>query len=260
MNFEPETNKSPLPQHDTLVIHKESGGLSATISRINSQLRDLYLQFETEGPPSYRVLAFLGGLLFIVSSVVHLIEDIISLNYSRLIISAYTGFFGIVICLLEGRDRVCPIRHQKSLLHWAKCLHYVWGRGLLYIFAGFLALSQGGSFDIFVGGFEIAVGVLALVVGKKAALKLAHLSRSVISETELLDKFNQADENNMGYLAVNEFENFLELYGLKDLDVHELAAAFSAVDHDDDGKISFIDLNSWFRQFQYDSEDTRASI
>ena len=114
--------------------------------------------------------------------------------------------------------------------------------------------------DFFVGGYEIAVGVLALVVGRKAALKLAHLSRSVISETEMLDKFNQADENNVGYLIVPEFETFLDLYGLHNLYVHELAAAFSAVDHDDDGKISFIDLSIWFRQYQYDADDTRASI
>ena len=173
---------------------------------------------------------------------------------------AYTGVLGIVICLLEGKDIICPIRHQKSILHWAKCLHYVWGRGLLYIFAAFLAISQGNALDFVVGGYEIAVGVIALVVGRKAALKLTHLSRSVISETEMLNRFNQADDNNVGYLAVTEFETFLDLCGLQNLDVHELAAAFSAVDRDDDGKISFIDLSIWFRQFQYDADDTCASI
>ena len=93
MTSEPVTNTSPLSQHDTLVIQKgsddntvSSSGLSAMMSSIHSQLRDLYLQIETQGPPCYRILAFIGGTMLITISVKNLIEDTISLNFTRFII------------------------------------------------------------------------------------------------------------------------------------------------------------------------------
>lgn len=210
-------------------------------------------QLAEEGPLSFRVLAFLGGVAMIVTSVLDWVGEIFAFKLLRCLISIYTFLFGIVICILEGRTFVPEThKYQQKLVGFAKILQYVWGRGLFYFFAGALQFSQMRILDIASGGFMIFVGIVSLIVGNRTAKKLHKLSESISDEQNLLEKFTQFDLDKDDYLEQNDFAELVAEMGL-DLDHNELVAAFSTIDADDDQKISFEDFKTWWTGFSYKS-------
>ena len=164
--------------------------------------------------------------------------------------SLYTFSFGIIICILEGRMFVPEThKYQQKFITYAKLLKYVWGRGLFYFFAGTLQFSQMRILDMASGSFMIFVGIISLVVGNRTSKKLTLLSESIAGDEEKLwEKFEQYDTDRDDFLQQQDFAELVHDIGLN-LDNNEHIAAFATIDADDDGKISFADLKSWWSGF-----------
>jgi len=226
--------------------------VSAATAFVNEQVGKVR-QLAEEGPLSFRVLAFLGGVAMIVTSVLDWIGELFGFSMHKFLISLYTFSFGIIICILEGRMFVPEThKYQQKFIIYAKLLKYVWGRGLFYFFAGTLQFSQMRILDMASGSFMIFVGIISLVVGNRTSKKLSKLSQSIAAdEDKLYDKFVQYSQPNNhidDYLEQADFAELVHDIGLS-LDNNEHIAAFATIDADDDGKISFDDLKSWWSGF-----------
>jgi len=230
----------------------DMGSVGVAASFVNEQVGKVR-QLATEGPLSFRVLAFLGGLAMVITSVLDWIADIFRLSAFRALISVYTFMFGTVILILEGKMFVPETcKYQKKMFGLAKFLRYVWGRGLFYFFSGSLQFSQMTFLNMVSGGFMCFVGIVSIVTGWSTASKLKQMRESLINEATCNNKFKQHDIDQDEYLDSNEFTELVKDLGLE-FDHNELVAAFCTIDRDDDKKISTNDFESWWERFQANS-------
>lgn len=222
--------------------------VTAATAFVNEQVGKVR-QLAEEGPLSFRVLAFLGGVAMIVTSVLDWIGELFGFSAHKFLISVYTFSFGIVICILEGRMFVPEThKYQQKLCNYVRLLKYVWGRGLFYFFAGTLQFSQMRILDMASGSFMIFVGIISLIVGNRTSKKLSQLSESIGDEEKLWEKFVQYDTDRDDFLEQADFAQLVYDMGLN-LDNNEHVAAFATIDADDDQKISYGDLKSWWSGF-----------
>jgi len=89
------------------------------------------------------------------------------------------------------------------------------------------------------------VGLLYVVVGRATGKKLASVRAAIKDETTLQASFADNDSDNDGYLTQNDFEMMIMGMDLN-LSPNELIAAFTAIDENDDGKISFDEFKTWW--------------
>lgn len=207
-------------------------------------------QMATEGPLSFRVLAFLGGVAIIITSVLDLLGEIFHLSVIKAVVSVYTFIFGVFICILEGRTFVPEtLKYQRKIVSLAKFLKFVWGRGIFYFFAGSLHFSQMGFLNMVSGGFVCFVGIISIITGWSTASKLKQMRESLSTQSALNEKFNRHDDDHDGFMDSTNFAEFVKDMGLE-LDHNELVAAFATIDKDDDEKISLEDISLWWNGFQ----------
>ena len=193
--------------------------LNAASAKIN--------QARAEGPLTFRMLGFIGGLAMIVSNGLAILERFFSFNFAGALIAIYGVFFGVIIVMLEG-PVPCKERMQGGIRFYAKFLEFTWGRGALYFFVGTLQVSNVNMLDWVVGGFMIFVGVTAIGVGIAAARNLRLLKFSIADEANLKQKFLAHDTDNSGKLDVKELTAFVRDSGLE-MNRNEIAATFLAL-------------------------------
>jgi len=183
--------------------HSKSGLNMTDVSKITKSGRDIgkatvanVRKVAEDGPLSFRVLAFLGGAIMMVTSVLSVLSDVFTFSIMSSLISLYTFILGLFIIVLEGK-MFMPIRsvgaYQQQLFSMAKFLQYVWGRGMLYIFAGTLQLSQMNFLNIISGVYICFVGIISLLVGHSTSSKLIQLRTSITDEAVLQQKFKEHD-------------------------------------------------------------------
>jgi len=170
------------------------------------------------------------------------------------IFSFYTWLFGMLVIILEGR----PFQIQVASVHlwisdYLKILRLLWGRGLLYTFIGslqYFGLATG--YSKIAGGFVMIVGFVCFLIGLAAKVCLDNARATHTSDHSLIKlKFNFYDIDNDGYLDVGGFQDFVICLGLNELDNINIDTAFHAIDEDNDGKISFIELERWWSVVDY---------
>lgn len=198
-----------------------------------------------EGPMTYRVMAFIGGLAMIASNGIAILDRFFSFNFSGSLIAIYGVIFGIIISFLEG-PIVCSKRMQTGIRYYAKFLEFTWGRGALYFFVGSLQISNFNILDWVVGGWMIFVGVTAICVGISTSRQLRLLKFSVKSEEDLKEKWKEADEDGSNTLDIKELTQFSKNAGLE-MSRNEIAAAFMALDRNFDEKIAYEEFYMWWQ-------------
>eukprot|EP00565_Helicotheca_tamesis_P001378 CAMPEP_0185729832 /NCGR_PEP_ID=MMETSP1171-20130828/7470_1 /TAXON_ID=374046 /ORGANISM="Helicotheca tamensis, Strain CCMP826" /LENGTH=249 /DNA_ID=CAMNT_0028398757 /DNA_START=91 /DNA_END=840 /DNA_ORIENTATION=- len=199
-----------------------------------------------EGPLSYRILAFLGGLAMIFSNGIAILDRFFSFNFTGSLIAIYGVIFGIIIAILEG-GWSCPTRIQSAIRFYAKFLEFTWGRGMLYFFVGSLQISNWNMLDWAVGGFMIFVGVTAVTVGIVTSFKLKELRNRVRTDAELRKQWELADANKNGTLDIKEMSAFVENCGIE-MTRNQIAAAFDALDKNFDEKIQYEEFYLWWSE------------
>lgn len=216
------------------------------LHRIN-QMRHL----ATDGPLSYRALAFAGGLGMIVTSLSDWFGEIYTSSYMKALISFYTLLFGILFSLLEihlWATNEIMSKARAFIYDQVRALRYLLGRGLLYVFAGTLQASQMNAIDIGSGGFMIFIGLLAIIVGKSTARRLNRLQNAIFDGSVIKRLFNQYDQDQDGHLTRKQFASFIRGIGLE-LGQNEFKNAFDEIDWDGDNKISYNEFRKWWDKF-----------
>ena len=199
----------------------------------------------TEGPLTYRTMAFVGGLAMIFSNGIAILERFFSFNFTGCLIAIYGVLFGILISFLEG-PLVCSRKFQAGIRYYCKFLEFTWGRGTLYFFVGSLQVSNWNMLDWAVGGWMMFVGITAIAVGISTSRQLRLLKFSVKDLEDLKLKWKEVDEDGNDTLDAKELTNFSKNAGL-DMSRNEIAAAFLALDHNFDEKISFEEFYAWWQ-------------
>jgi hypothetical protein len=198
----------------------------------------------SEGPLTYRVMAFIGGLAMIASNAIAILDRFFSFRFASAMIALYNTLFGILISIIEGPG-VCSRRLGKGIRWYAKFLEYTWGRGMLYFFCGSLQISNINMLDWVVGGWMIFVGITAIFVGIAASRQLRLLKFSIKSEEDLKAKWKEFDTNGDEHLDYKELIAFIEAAGVN-MSRNEIAATFMALDRNFDDRIAFEEFYFWW--------------
>lgn len=239
-----EVDPSLMATEETPLTHTTSENVRAAPEYLKRQASKLY-ELSKNGPLSFRVMAFLGGLGMIVAALYDFISNILVLSGAGILISIYTLVFGAGICALEGRVFSFPTSWQRRMKFYFRVLDYTWGRGILYAFVGSLPMSQPNKINLLVGSYMIVVGLVAIFSSIGAGKKLTELREAIDSQRNLKLYFNELDADRNGLLSEKEFAILL---GSLEVDVsyQELVACFNAIDKNDDDSISYEEFNAWW--------------
>ena len=211
-----------------------------------------------DGPLTFRMLGFLGGLAMVFSNGIAILDRLFSFNYSGFVIAVYGVFFGIMITSLEAPGP-CSRFLTSGIRYYCKFLEYTWGRGLLYFFCGTLQVSNWNILDWAVGGFMIFVGVTACGVGIAAARDLRLVKFAIKNEAQLKAAWDAHDLDKNGKLDVKELTAFVNDTGV-DMTRNEIAAAFLALDKNFDDKITYEELYFWWNATGSLQDDKAYSV
>ena len=97
-----------------------------------------------DGNTSIRTLAVLGGIAMIFTSVQGILGHIFLLKPISALMDIYTALFGAAALAFELDKDVVPagLQFDRYIAKNFHLMEYVTGRGILYIFAGTLKMSQ----------------------------------------------------------------------------------------------------------------------
>jgi len=238
------SESTPLTDVASSLLTKENAEAAGAFAK--EKFQELRTQ-ASDGDYSIRLFALLGGILLIVLSATEFLGKVLTLHFFSALLEIYTFVLGVLALILEGRGQIpfFPSGWADVILKYALILRYVSGRGALYFVAGTLQLSQKGLLDLICGGFMTLVGVVYIIVGKRAQAKLRQLKNQAIPADVLKARFQQAASSKTGQLDMSSFKNLALSLGL-DLNRRELETAFMIVDKDGDGLIKFSEFESWW--------------
>mmetsp|Transcript_5225 Transcript_5225/g.14353 ORF Transcript_5225/g.14353 Transcript_5225/m.14353 type:complete len:149 (-) Transcript_5225:418-864(-) len=83
-------------------------------------------------------------------------------NAPNYILQTFLGLFGFVTMILEASNIPFLERLRPHVEEWAKFLTVIGGKGLFYMFQGFLAISLWGLLDVIVGAYMAGLGLLCV--------------------------------------------------------------------------------------------------
>jgi len=227
------------------------------LTKENAETAGLFLKEQTlhltqmasNGDLSLRLLAMLGGLAMVATSVMGFLGHVLTLAFVKAVIDMYTLFLGMVVLVLEGRQLPFPPSLEQGITKYALFLKFVWGRGCLYFVAGTLQLAQHSLFDLVSGGFMCFVGVTYIIVGQQTAQKLAELRNT--SEETLKSKFAEADLERSGTLTQSQFQNMTRSIGVE-LNLRETESAFLQLGKNENDELTYEECQTWWNQMYND--------
>lgn len=196
---------------------------------------------------SLRLLILLGGVALILLASFGIVSHLITFNFTDALLEVYTLALGCIILILESRQLSLPPAYMKKLLKYALFLKFIWGRGLLYSFAGTLQAVQGSILDAIVGVYVMTLGIVFIVLGYCTAQELANIGRRSFPTSMLRRKFHAANTDRSGKIDFEQFSNLLD-----DLEIllsrREKEIAFLYLDTADEGTITFDQFHAWFQR------------
>lgn len=237
-----------------------SGALSpVNVSEAQGFAKEQAAEFRqnlNDGSMSLRLLALLGGVAMIVVAVLGVLGDLVMFRWISVIFQIYAFALGILILILEsGRRLSCFVRLEQNLYKNALFLKYVWGRGLLYVFAGTLLFSLGDMLDVIVGVYVAVVGVLFWLVGRSAAKKMSDLRRSAVTPQQLQSHFATADVDGKGSLTMQQFRSLTNSLGM-DLTRREVETTFAQqFDCGEKERVSYDTILHWWNNDAVEKDD-----
>lgn len=206
---------------------------------------DVRTSFAT-GDFSLRLLVLIGGIGLIVSAFIGLFVDVFYLDFTNVLLEVYTLALGGIIMILESQQIALPPAYLEKLLKYALFLKFIWGRGLLYAFAGTLQAAQGSLMDRIVGVYVMILGMVFIILGYRTSQKLASVGRRSFTSATLKSKFNAVDTDKKGSINLEQFSKLLDSLEIP-LDKREKEIAFLYLDGGE-GTMSFDEFQAWFVQ------------
>jgi len=237
------SRSSPSALFNNIFQNKDNWENAANVAQ--SRLQDVQKAVQ-DGNFSLRLLALLGGLALVISSVLGILQRVLTLNIFSALIELYTLVGGIIILVLESRQLHLPERFLYNLYKYALFLKFVWGRGCLYFVLGTLQFVQGDLLDIAVGASVMFIGGLYIYSGQQAAEKLQDVRKNLFSEQTLRSKFQEADREGDGNLTKEEFQGLVSGLGV-DLNRREIEAAYMHLSQAS-GSLTFDRFREWWAE------------
>jgi hypothetical protein len=217
-----------------------------------------------EGPPFIRIPAILCAIGMIFTTLFPLVRFDNYWSYPILINAFWICFMSFLIIVLEGRALGVrnPTNHRarirSAVTRYLNLFKLLWGRGMLYIFAGSLNLTIDFEWVVYSAFAMIFVGIIAIIAGAHASHNLSQLRTSLTDESFLWVKFSHNDTEKDGFIELNGFAELLWSLGLEFDDMYTFKA-FQQIDRDQDKKISFDEFKHWWVVTQNDGHQLEGS-
>ncbi len=204
-----------------------------------------------EGPLSFRAFGFVGGFFMILACTLDLVEgnDSGDFNPMARLVTFYLWFAGLLAIQLEGR----PFHFQMKIVfniivEFFNFLRFVWGRGFFYFLSGCLQFFLFTKYNMICGVYFMLLGTFSVVFGYRASVKLAALRNSLSNKADIKFLFHSFDKDRDGYLNAEEFREML--FSLDhSLDYNDFVAAMSSVDTENNQRVAYHDLESWWESY-----------
>lgn len=205
-----------------------------------------------EGPTIIRVPAILLAIGCIVTTLWPIVSMPAYWNVPNLIAAFHSVVLNTLIIFLEGKVLMynrSPLntraRVRGVVTRYLNIVRLVWGRGLLYIFAGSMNLTIDFEYVVYTGPALCGLGLIAIGAGARASYNLDRMKSSLTDEAYLWGRFDANDADKDGQLDINGFAELLWDLGLEFDDVYTFKA-FKQVDKSGSGLISFEDFKRWW--------------
>lgn len=104
-----------------------SDNLESASDIARNKIRELRHSVKT-GDWSLRLLALIGGVALIFTSVLELVSKILNFNVLGALIEIYVILLGVIIIVLEGSQISLPKRWLLQLHKYALFLKFIWGK------------------------------------------------------------------------------------------------------------------------------------
>ncbi|KAG7342299.1 COPI associated protein [Nitzschia inconspicua] len=201
-----------------------------------------------DGPLTFRILGFIGGIAMIVSNGLGIVDRFMSFNFTGSLVAIYGCLFGIMITLLEMPSIYCckSGNAHASIRYYCRFLEYTWGRGVFFFFVGSLQVTNFNMLDWVVGGFMMFVGFTAIIAGMAAAKNLRLLRFSIKSEEDLKKKWDQYDADGNGAMDVKELSAFVRDSGIN-MTTNEIASTYMTLDKNFDDQLTYEEFYMWWK-------------
>ena len=218
-----------------------------------------------EGPTIIRIPALFLAIGAMVTSLYPMISDAAYWTIPNVICAFHTCVLCSLIVVLEGRV-LCFNRSPMNgrakargvTTRYLNITRLVWGRGLLYIFAGTMNLTIDWMYVLYTAIPLIILGIMAILSGAHASYNLDKMKASLTDEAYLWGRFDSNDGDNDGLVDLSGFADLLWDVGLEFDDVYTYKA-FQQIDKDSDGKVSFEEFKRWWIVTQNDGHRLRSS-
>jgi hypothetical protein len=254
----PENQKRPYDIEDgSQSISRDAGEMMSQEEPSKNHLNSLFnghlmkWKYEAEeGSMFIRIPAFFGALGLLVTSIVAIVIYPGAWTSHNIVMSVSIAIMSIFVLVLDGRflatNPLSARAHLRNIMtRNFNIFRFLWGRGLLYIAAGVLSVSEMWLITIISGAVMILVGLIALIVGVYSSRKFSSLRNSLADESFLLLVFSNYDSDGDGHLVPREFSFLIQDLGME-LDDRYTLKAFNVIDTDNDRRISYDEFSNWW--------------
>lgn len=206
-------------------------------------------------------LGIIGGSLLVLDGVLGIfVGHAFGLDLLHVVLELFMVCFGVIMLLVEGADKYLTQNEEGTawasqfrgkLHHFARFIFVPIGRGYFYLYIAVMLMAQyPDPVDLTVSVYMLGFVVFCLVIGYSTQKKLF----------ELKCEFNCTEDLNTMLVKTNGYrESPPRLWIKKDefrdwckdefdivFECNEVDAAFLIIDADQDGAISFVEMEEWW--------------
>jgi len=197
-------------------------------------------RMRSDAPDGLHTLAFAGGFMIIIGSVLNLFHHIMSISPLHAFFSIMMFIFGIAILGLEQQRAIFTPSLRAQIEQYFMFLTLITGRGAFLMYVGSIQAAvnwKKSSLNVMIGLYVLMVGVTYIHTGYSVSNKLKQLTHSLQSPEVIRAAFKQVDVDNNGELNTEELVELMKLLG-STMNTKEAETAIMMIDKNGNGTLS----------------------
>eukprot|EP01041_Mallomonas_annulata_P005298 gene5298-10596_t len=204
-------------------------------------------KYVEDGHYSWKACGFLAGILLILNGFLSFSYEIMRLSPLMAILNLYLIIFGLVLVILEYKEKTLSKRFQDIIRTEALFLYRPYGRGAFYTFCGTILVCKGGIISFFIGIFVSGLGIVLFLAGRQAIATLESYRGTLFDEKTISAKFNEFNKDKSGSLDSSELAKLCVALG-SPLTYDQLEAAVLLLDSNGDGVVEYKEFLEWWKR------------